>query len=72
MSNLDLFCFDVLGDWVDPKDISISHNRKEVRIPWPRTCPKELVPAIHSDWDHAIKGTEFADVKLTIYVPDGD
>lgn len=66
MNSLDLLCFDVLGDFVDPHDITVSFDRKQVTVKWPRSCPIGVAKMMESDWKRAVEGTEFQDVKLIV------
>lgn len=58
------FCFDVLGDMIDPKkDIMIQEVRGEFRVIVLRT---HGLPAsvIRDEWDQFTKGTKFEKVAL--------
>ena len=58
------FCFDVLGDFIDPKeDIRIQEVRGEFRVLVIRTrgIPTDI---IRDEWNRNTKGTEFEKVSL--------
>ena len=61
---VEQFCFDVLGDFVDPKDdIMIDEVRGEFRVIVRRTrgIPTGI---IRYEWNRNAKGTEFEKVSL--------
>ena len=61
---VEQFCFDVLGDFIDPKrDIMINEVRGEFRVMVIRTCgiPKDI---IRDEWNRNAQGTEFEQVSL--------
>jgi hypothetical protein len=61
---VEQFCFDVLGDFIDPKeDIRIQEVRGEFRVLVIRTrgIPTDI---IRDDWNRNAKGTEFEKVSL--------
>ena len=61
---VEQFCFDVLGDFVDPKeDIRIQEVRGEFRVLVIRThgIPTDI---IRDEWNRNAKGTEFEKVSL--------
>ena len=61
---VEQFCFDVLGDFVDPKDdIMIDEVRGEFRVIVRRTrgIPTDI---IRDEWNRNAKGTEFEKVSL--------
>ena len=69
LKDVEHFCFDVLGDFVDPKrDIRIDQDRKgNYRVLILRMCgvPKNI---IIGDWDRAVEDQpEFKQVSL--YLP---
>lgn len=58
------FCFDVLGDFVDPSNIMIRQDRHgnwQVIIIRGLVCPKEI---IREEWDMQTANTEFENVSL--------
>ena len=58
------FCFDVLGDFIDPKtDIMIQEVRGSFRVMVIRTrgIPKEV---IRDEWNRNAQGTDFEQVSL--------
>ena len=58
------FCFDVLGDHVDPKNILIQQNRHgdwQVVILRGLCCTKEM---IWDDWKYHTKDTKFEGIPL--------
>jgi hypothetical protein len=62
--SVENFCFDVLGDFIDPKaDIEIEQVRGEFRVFVLRTrgIPKDI---IRDEWNRNAKGTEFEKVSL--------
>ena len=61
---LEQFCFDVLGDFINPKeDIMIQEARGNFRVMVIRTrgFHKEV---IRDTWNREVKGTEFEQVSL--------
>ena len=53
------FCFDVLGDFVNPSNIEIEESRTgkfNVIVLRTGSIPKEL---IHDEWKQQVTGTEF-------------
>lgn len=63
MSGLEMLCFDVLGDYVDPSTVKIDHDARTVEA-------TGLLPALRAfaeeDWESAVAGTEFARYRLII------
>ncbi len=62
--SVENFCFDVLGDFVDPKeDIRIQEVRGEFRVLVIRTrgIPTDI---IRDEWNRNAKGTDFEKVSL--------
>ena len=62
--NVENFCFDVLGDFINPKeDIMIQEVRGEFRVLVIRTrgIPMDI---IRDEWNRNAKGTEFEKVSL--------
>ena len=62
--NVENFCFDVLGDFINPKeDIMIQEARGEFRVLVIRTrgIPMDI---IRNEWNRNAKGTEFEKVSL--------
>jgi hypothetical protein len=62
--SVENFCFDVLGDFIDPKeDIRIQEVRGEFRVLVIRTrgIPTDL---IRDEWNRNAKGTDFEKVSL--------
>lgn len=62
--SVENFCFDVLGDFVDPnEDIRIQEVRGEFRVIVIRTrgIPTDI---IRDEWNRNAKGTEFEKVSL--------
>ena len=62
--NVENFCFDVLGDFINPKeDIMIQEVRGEFRVLVIRTrgIPMDI---IRDEWNRNVKGTEFEKVSL--------
>ena len=62
--NVENFCFDVLGDFINPKeDIMIQEVRGEFRVLVIRTrgIPMDI---IRDEWNKNAKGTEFEKVSL--------
>ncbi len=58
------FCFDVLGDFIDPKtDIMIQEVRGSFRVMVIRTrgIPKEV---IRDEWNRNAQGSDFEQVSL--------
>lgn len=63
MNDLKALCFDVLGEFVDPKEIRIDHHSRTVRIP---DLPLYLHGLVRGDWEAAIAGTEHSRYRLII------
>jgi hypothetical protein len=62
--SVENFCFDVLGDFIDPKaDVMIEQVRGEFRVIVIRTrgIPTDL---IRDEWNRNTKGTDFEKVSL--------
>jgi hypothetical protein len=62
--SVENFCFDVLGDFIDPKThVMIEQVRGEFRVIVIRTrgIPKDI---IRDEWNRNAKGTEFEKVSL--------
>jgi hypothetical protein len=62
--SVENFCFDVLGDFIDPKaDIEVEQVRGEFRVLVLRTrgIPKDI---IRDEWNRNAKGTDFEKVSL--------
>lgn len=60
------FCFDVLGDFVNPKtDLEVEESRGTFRVIVLRTrgIPKDV---IRDEWNNQVAGTEFEKVILFI------
>ena len=64
-SELEFFAFDVLGDFVDPKDISIDEKEKVVLV---KRCPLDLVSTLTQEWERETRCTEWFDVGL-VFLP---
>lgn len=64
IENVKSFCFDTLGDLVNPKNIEVEQTRSgKIQVIVLRTggVPKEV---IRDDWNRAAKGTELESVAL--------
>lgn len=66
---LEFFCFDVLGDHVDPKNIRVEQDRKgELRVIVLRS-PYVPVSFLQEEWDRQVAGTEYENIPL--FLPTG-
>ena len=68
METVEKFCFDVLGDFIDPnEDIMIQKVRGEYRVMVLRTrgIPKEI---IRDEWNTNIKGTPLENEPVSLYL----
>ena len=63
MNDLEMLCFDVLGEFVDPKEIRIDRRSRTVTIPG---LPSHLHGLVRGDWEAAIAGTEHSRYRLII------
>jgi hypothetical protein len=66
MSSLDLLCFDVLGEYVDPQRITVAADRSKVFVKWPPSMPKALIPQMLGDWKAETEGTQFEGTPVEI------
>ena len=66
MNSLDLLCFDVLGEYVDPQRITVAADRTKVFVKWPPSMPKELIPQMLGDWEAETEGTQFEGIPVKI------
>ena len=66
MSELEMLCFDVLGDFMDPQTISVDEEGGTVTV---REYPPHLMGLLHEEWRHATVCTEFERVKLRLKLP---
>ena len=63
MTKLEEFCFDALGDMVDPRDINVHRSQKKVFA----LCRPPVTPEmVGEEWRLQTKGTEFEGVELRV------
>ena len=48
MTDIEMLCFDVLGDFVDPKTIEVDEAEGTVTV---HGCPNHLIRAVLDEWD---------------------
>lgn len=63
MTKLEEFCFDVLGDMIDPRDINVQRNQKKVYA----LCRPPVTPEmVGEEWRLQTKGTEYEGIPLYV------
>ena len=65
MSELRNVCFDVLGDFVDPKTIEIDERAGYVFVWVPPGTPTNH---IRDDWNRAVRGTDLERVRFVMAI----
>lgn len=63
MSGIEMLCFDVLGDYVDPASVAIDEDAETVEV---FGLPPILRTFVREDWKSAVAGTEYARYRLII------
>jgi hypothetical protein len=63
MNGLEALCFDVLGDFVDPRAIRIDEEAKTVRVP---RLPSPIREIVEGEWKAATAGTGYDGYRLII------
>lgn len=67
--DLEFFCFDVLGDHVNLKDIRIEQDRKGAFRVVVLRSPYVSTNLLRDEWDRQVAGTEFE--KIPLFLPTG-
>ena len=47
MTDIEMLCFDVLGDFVDPKTVDVDEAKGTVTV---HGCPRHLISAVTDEW----------------------
>lgn len=47
MTDIEMLCFDVLGDFVDPKTVEVDEAKRTVTV---HGCPRHLIRAVTDEW----------------------
>lgn len=63
MSDLEMFAFDVLGDFVPVKSIKVDEERNCVIV---KDCPRHLMGMMHEDWRRSTFGSRYERVRLVL------
>lgn len=48
MTDIEMLCFDVIGDFVDPKTVDVDEAEGTVTV---HGCPRHLIPMVKDEWD---------------------